>query len=60
LQNVWSEMKRRFSQDWSRFKGQKSNEEMLVDAWNSITVEYLDKTVSSMSSRMKKVIAAKG
>ena len=60
IENVWSEMKRRFHQDWSRLKGQKTNEEMLVDAWNSITVEYLDKTVSSMPSRMKKVIAAKG
>lgn len=60
IENIWNKLKREFHREWYNHRSRRTTQLMLRYAWSSISIEYVNRLINSMPSRMQQVIDAKG
>ena len=60
IENVWRVMARKVYEDGRQFSNVEELGEKILDAWDSITVEYFEKLYESLSKRFFKCDSSKG
>lgn len=60
IENVWGEMARQVYADGRQFEDINELKSKIIEVWNNISLEYLQKLVDSMKYRMFKLALSKG
>jgi len=60
IEHLWDELDRRISERKQKPKNEDELFDFLLEEWNKIPIEVLEKLVNSMSNRVKLVVEAKG